>query len=680
METLVVIVFLVTIFMFVYTSILPLMGRYEDMSSRIENIEIVYKLYNIRKMMLNETDIEHITEDSIMNIECNDLVDKNYCLNLMDKLDLDNYKLIYVDGIRENSSALSNIDPEIGDYIRNYLDDHNASLILLDKTNHTIAHLKYVEKYEALKKPTKEGFCKTGLIYNGEEQILVDSALEGFTWNNEKGINAGTYEVEAILSKGYRWEDKTKEEVIIECEIGKNNPVLTFDKERVETYIGGNENIIEKSNVTGSFVNTSLDASKFTIASGASYNNVSNNTGKAVTISGISRGTGNINVDFVPDDIINYNNVSMTLPAEVFALTSINNTCVEGLIYNGSSQTLVIAAREGFTWTSGTTRTNVGSQSVVATLQPGYRWDDLSTGTKSANCSIGAISLSVKATDQSKTYDGTALSANNNCDVTGTLPNGHTLTCINTGSQTNAGSSAKTISSVIIKNESGVDVSASFNVYKETGTLTVSKATPTVTLAASKPNFTEKASVAGTFTNTSSSTTVATVTSSVAVTANTAKTATVTPKYHGSTAVTVKFTPTDTANYNTVTKTVNISVTASSCSWQDDKDSSGKIRCIIRSSKITGQMASYQCSSTITPAEGDRFFTTVSDGNCNVDGGCKILWGSSNIRVRVDSANVILRGCTRSTISSNTTDGSAYTYRLTVYQCSSHAVSTISIS
>ena len=41
-ETLVVIVFLVSIFTFVYISIIPLIGKYEDMVYRKSDVDIIY--------------------------------------------------------------------------------------------------------------------------------------------------------------------------------------------------------------------------------------------------------------------------------------------------------------------------------------------------------------------------------------------------------------------------------------------------------------------------------------------------------------------------------------------------------------------------------------------------------------------------------------------------------------
>ena len=71
-ETLIVIVFLVTIFTFIYVSIVPLMGKYEDMTVRSSDIDIVYidyldllrmNTYNIeKKEAVDPTKILHFQE------------------------------------------------------------------------------------------------------------------------------------------------------------------------------------------------------------------------------------------------------------------------------------------------------------------------------------------------------------------------------------------------------------------------------------------------------------------------------------------------------------------------------------------------------------------------------------------------------------------------------------------
>ena len=103
-------------------------------------------------------------------------------------------------------------------------------------------------------------------------------------------------------------------------------------------------------------------------------------------------------------------------------------------------------------------------------------------------------------------------------------------------------------------------INAKITINKATPTVTLSATTGTATNAAPSVTFTEKASIAGSFSNTSGTTSVATVTpaSYTSVAANTAKTVTVAGVGTGKSTISAKFTPTDTANYATVTKTYTV--------------------------------------------------------------------------------------------------------------------------
>ena len=149
-ETLVVTVFLVTIFTFVYISIIPLMGKYDDMSYRDSDIDIVYKLYTIRKMLNKDSHKSNIVLNNFKELTCSDFDDESYCNMLMQYLDLrvdnvDNFHLIYTKNINANIQSFQNYTPdsekEIYNYLRKYTNFTGRVLILFDTRNHTIAHL-----------------------------------------------------------------------------------------------------------------------------------------------------------------------------------------------------------------------------------------------------------------------------------------------------------------------------------------------------------------------------------------------------------------------------------------------------------------------------------------------------------------------------------------------------------
>ncbi len=144
-ETLVVTIFLVTIFTFIYVSIVPLIGKYEDLTYRDSDVDIVYKLYHIRKMFNKDANKTTITSNSFQDFDCDDLEDTS-CNFLMEYLelrndDVNNYLLVYANNINDQKDDFQSFNKEMYDYILKYTDFEGHVLVLLDTKNHTIAHL-----------------------------------------------------------------------------------------------------------------------------------------------------------------------------------------------------------------------------------------------------------------------------------------------------------------------------------------------------------------------------------------------------------------------------------------------------------------------------------------------------------------------------------------------------------
>lgn len=142
-ETLVVTVFLVTIFTFVYVSIVPLFGKYEDMAYRGSDIDIVYKLYNIRKMISNDANNSTIENNTFKRITCSDLSNTTSCNKLIEYLELNNYILVYADNIQNRLTNFSSLNEEMYNYVLKNKEFGGSVLVLLDQNRHTIAHLSF---------------------------------------------------------------------------------------------------------------------------------------------------------------------------------------------------------------------------------------------------------------------------------------------------------------------------------------------------------------------------------------------------------------------------------------------------------------------------------------------------------------------------------------------------------
>ena len=144
-------VFLITIFTFVYISIIPLMGTYDDLAYRNSDIDIVYRLYNIRKMINKDSHKSNIILQDFLPITCSNLDDESYCNELMAYLELrtdvaDNYILIFTTSIYDNLNSFRDYeydtDHEMYKYLSKHTDFDGRVLVLLDTKNHTTAYLK----------------------------------------------------------------------------------------------------------------------------------------------------------------------------------------------------------------------------------------------------------------------------------------------------------------------------------------------------------------------------------------------------------------------------------------------------------------------------------------------------------------------------------------------------------
>ena len=150
-----------------------------------------------------------------------------------------------------------------------------------------------------------------------------------------------------------------------------------------------------------------------------------------------------------------------------------------GVTVKDGTNTLTVGTDYSFVYSN---NINAGTGKVTITGKGNY------TGTKVLNFTINKRAITVKASDGTKTYDGAALT---NAAVTlteGTLVSGQSLTATATGSITNVGSTANTVSSAVVKSGT-TDVSGNYTITKTNGTLTVNKRTLTVKAEAKSKTY-----------------------------------------------------------------------------------------------------------------------------------------------------------------------------------------------
>ena len=130
LETVIVSVFIVSIFTFVYTSVVPLIGRYEELSHDY-NIESVYKLYYIRDAIYKDSNYKKIVSSRYKEISVDDFNDKNYFNSLVTSLfGDDEYRICYIRLLKNRASSAINdlsIKGSFKKYIINVSDKQTSS-------------------------------------------------------------------------------------------------------------------------------------------------------------------------------------------------------------------------------------------------------------------------------------------------------------------------------------------------------------------------------------------------------------------------------------------------------------------------------------------------------------------------------------------------------------------------
>ena len=228
-----------------------------------------------------------------------------------------------------------------------------------------------------------------------------------------------------------------------------------------------------------------VTSSDYTI-SGNTGTNAGNYT---ITFTGKNNYTGTKTISWT----INKRAVTITAGSDTktYDGTALTKNTVSASAQSGN--TGMISSHHVHSWTVSGSQTIAGSSDNVVSAATIY--NGTHSGTESdvssnytitfakGTLTVDKRTIAYTARNQSKVYDGSALSATATADLaSGSLPTGHTATFTCTGSVGPAvGSATKTLSNVVIKNSSNTDVSSSFTITKNNGTLTITNATITYT-------------------------------------------------------------------------------------------------------------------------------------------------------------------------------------------------------
>ena len=86
-ETLVVTIFTIFIFTLLYNCVVPLLGKYKELSY-YDDLDTTYDLYYLKEYIRKDANYELIELENYQEITCDSLTNKEECLNIYDFLDI----------------------------------------------------------------------------------------------------------------------------------------------------------------------------------------------------------------------------------------------------------------------------------------------------------------------------------------------------------------------------------------------------------------------------------------------------------------------------------------------------------------------------------------------------------------------------------------------------------------
>ena len=393
--------------------------------------------------------------------------------------------------------------------------------------------------------------CNT-LTYNGNEQTLV-SAGDNYTISNGTGTNAGYYAVTLKLKDGYKWNDGSTNDKILNCSINRKNAVITANNQTIK-------------------YGSSIDNSKYSVSnliSGHRVNSVYLDTNIDKVGTGVITPTKSKIVDTSGNDVTdNYdlNYISGTLTINCL------NTAVPPTAgnkrYNGSEQ-VGVSGGSNIDLTGTLKATAIGNYNASAKPKANYCWNDGTTTKRDYVWSIKSNTMYITLNNKEADYTGSAINIDTpvikNSD--GDIITGPTLTY----AYYNGGSCSGTALSGAPSNAGSYSVRATANAFGEyarsdsnCATLVINKVDST--LNASIPEsitygrtatLTYTLNPTGNVTCSSSNANVATCSVDT-----TNKKITITPVNVGNTQITINGIPSN-SNYNSSSVSKNVVINCS---------------------------------------------------------------------------------------------------------------------
>jgi len=233
--------------------------------------------------------------------------------------------------------------------------------------------------------------CNT-LTYTGSLQTLVNAG-DNYTVINGTGTNAGDYAVTLKLKDGYKWNDGSTNDKILNCSINRKNAVITANNQTIK-------------------YGSSIDNSKYSVSnliSGHRVNSVYLDTNIDKVGTGVITPTKSKIVDTSGNDVTdNYdlNYISGTL------IINCLNTAVPPTAgnkrYNGSEQ-VGVSGGSNIDLTGTLKATAIGNYNASAKPKANYCWNDGTTTKRDYVWSIKSNTMLITLNDKEIDYTGSAI-------------------------------------------------------------------------------------------------------------------------------------------------------------------------------------------------------------------------------------------------------------------------------
>ena len=233
--------------------------------------------------------------------------------------------------------------------------------------------------------------CNT-LTYNGNEQTLV-SAGDNYTISNGTGTNAGDYAVTLKLKDGYKWNDGSTNDKILNCSINRKNAVITANNQTIK-------------------YGSSIDNSKYSVSnliSGHSVNSVYLDTNIDKVGTGVITPTHVKIVDAAGNDVTS--NYDFTFVSGVLTINCLNTAVpptVGNKRYNGSEQ-VGVSGGSNIDLVGTLKATAIGNYNASAKPKANYCWNDGTTTKRDYAWSIKSNTMLITLNDKETDYTGSAI-------------------------------------------------------------------------------------------------------------------------------------------------------------------------------------------------------------------------------------------------------------------------------